>query len=92
MPSLMQIMQRPLHTCAAGAAVNRVELDVSNLVPIHMILDQQGAGRPQIVQGHQAVGCAHRAVQPAVVVPQGRQLSIRLQSMQSVQSVHSMQL
>ena len=59
--------------CRACKAVDGVELDVPDGCPIHVVLDNAGPRGAQVEQGHQAVGGAHRALQPAVVKAQRRQ-------------------
>ncbi len=48
-----------------------VELDVYDLVPVHMVFDQHGPRGAQVKQRHHACRGPHSAGQAAVVKPQG---------------------
>ncbi len=69
----------PHLTCITAAAMCGVKLDVSDLVTIHVIFDQQWARGPQIVQGYQAIGSAHCTVQTSVIKSDSCQLCVSLQ-------------
>ena len=65
-----------------GAAVGVVELEVQDRGAVHVVLDQQRPGGPQVEERHQAVACAHGAVQASVVKPERCQGLACLQSAQ----------
>ena len=67
-----EIQKRTCH------AVNGVEFDVLDGRAVHVVLHKGGPRGAQVKQGHQAVGGAHRALQPAVIKAQRGQGLISL--------------
>ena len=79
----------PYLTCITAAAMCGMKLDVSDLVAVHVILHQQWPRRPQIIQCHQAIGCAHCTVQTSAIKSDCCQLCVSLQHQQQQSVMHS---
>lgn len=60
-----------------------MELDVLDGRAIHVVLDDAGPGSAQVKEGHEAIGGAHRALQPTLVKTQ------RCQALPSLSAINS---